>query len=144
MKKYPFIISLYLGVAGLMALAQKTPPVPVLHIEADQIIAPVSPVFSGMMTEEINHAYDGGLYAELIQNRVFKDDATYPAHWSLVQETGAVASIALDHTNTLNEQLATSLRLDVASAAETNRAGIANDGYWGIPVKPGTSYRVSF
>src|ERR1022692_226365 len=144
MKKYPFIISLYLGVAGLMALAQTTPPVPVLHIKVDQIIAPVSPVFSGMMTEEINHAYDGGLYAELIQNRVFKDDATYPAHWSLVQETGAVASIALDHTNPLNERLATSLRLDVASAAETNRAGIANDGYWGIPVKPGTSYRASF
>ena len=95
MKKYFFIISLYLGVAGLRALAQTTPPVPVLHIEADQIIAPVSPVFSGMMTEEINHAYDGGLYAELIQNRVFKDDATYPAHWSLVQETGAVASVEI-------------------------------------------------
>ena len=28
------------------------------------------------MTEEINHSYDGGLYAELIQNRAFLDDAT--------------------------------------------------------------------
>src|SRR5664279_1591194 len=110
MKFFSLIISVYLGVAGLVALAQTAPPTPVLHIEADQIIAPVSPVFSGMMTEEINHSYDGGLYAELIQNRVFKDDPTNPAHWSLVQETGAIASIALDHTNTLNDQLATSLR----------------------------------
>ena len=27
------------------------------------------------MTEEINHAYDGGLYAELVRNRAFLDDA---------------------------------------------------------------------
>ena len=27
------------------------------------------------MTEEINHSYDGGLYAELIRNRAFLDDA---------------------------------------------------------------------
>jgi len=25
-----------------------------------------------LMTEEINHSYDGGLYAELIRNRIFK------------------------------------------------------------------------
>ena len=144
MKNRSLIVSVCFGVSGLMALAQTTAPVPVLRIHASQVTAPVSPVFSGMMTEEINHSYDGGLYAELIQNRVFKDNATYPAHWSLVQEGGATASMALDHTNALNEQLATSLRLEVASASETNRAGIANDGYWGIPVKPKTGYRASF
>lgn len=26
------------------------------------------PAFAGLMTGEINHSYDGGLYAELIQN----------------------------------------------------------------------------
>jgi alpha-L-arabinofuranosidase len=132
------------GASGLMAFAQATSPAPVLHIHADQIIATVSPVFSGMMTEEINHSYDGGLYAELIQNRAFKDNSTYPTHWSLVREGGATASMVLDNTNGLNEQLVTTLRLDVASASATNRAGIANDGYWGIPVKPGTNYRASF
>ena len=29
--------------------------------------------FFGLMTEEINHSYDGGLFAELIQNRTFQD-----------------------------------------------------------------------
>ena len=40
--------------------------------------ANVSPMFYGVMTEEINHSYDGGLYAELIRNRIFKDDPTKP------------------------------------------------------------------
>ena len=38
------------------------------------------------MTEEINHSYDGGLYAELIQNRAFLDDAHTPVHWSVVND----------------------------------------------------------
>src|SRR5450432_538616 len=130
MKNYSsLIVSVCFGMSRLVASAQMTTPIPALHIHADQIIAPVSPVFSGMMTEEINHSYDGGLYAELIQNRVFKDDTTNPVHWSLVQEDGAVASIALDDTNALNKELPISLRLDATSASETNRAGIANDGY---------------
>ena len=33
----------------------------------------MGPLFYGLMTEEINHSYDGGLYAELIQNRIFQD-----------------------------------------------------------------------
>jgi len=32
----------------------------------------------GLMTEEINFAYEGGLYAELIRNRSFKADAVVP------------------------------------------------------------------
>jgi alpha-N-arabinofuranosidase len=144
MKNHFLIIGIGLGIFGLMAPAQTSASVPVLHIHTDQIIVPVSPVFSGMMTEEINHSYDGGLYAELIQNRVFKDDGTNPAHWSLVQGDGAGASIALDNTNALSAELLASLRLDAASASKTSRAGIANDGYWGIPVKPGTKYQASF
>ena len=42
------------------------------------------------MTEEINHSYDGGLYAELIRNRAFLDDRNAPAFRSVV--TNAVAA----------------------------------------------------
>lgn len=45
----------------------------------------VSPMLYGLMTEEINHSYDGGLYAELICNRIFKDNKNTPEGWSLVQ-----------------------------------------------------------
>src|SRR6187200_1195014 len=47
--------------------------------------ANVSPMLYGLMTEEINHSYDGGLYAELIRNRIFKDNPAKPEGWSLVQ-----------------------------------------------------------
>src|SRR6188508_476790 len=48
--------------------------------------ANVSPMLYGLMTEEINHSYDGGLYAELIRNRIFKDNPTRPEGWSLVND----------------------------------------------------------
>jgi alpha-N-arabinofuranosidase len=95
------------------------------------------------MTEEINHSYDGGLYAELVQNRAFLDDAQVPAHWSVVQSNDAAASIALDHNEPLNASIGTSLRLEATKASTAHRAGIANEGYWGIPVKPNTRYRAS-
>ena len=117
---------------------------PVLTIDAGQAAAKCSPMLYGLMTEEINHSYDGGLYAELVQNRAFLDDSNQPAHWSVVQGNGATATISLDPAQPLNDKLPTSLRLDVSAATKNNPAGFANDGYWGIPVQPGTSYRASF
>src|ERR1700730_3720676 len=104
----------------------------------------VSPLLYGLMTEEINHSYDGGLYAELVRNRAFLDDAASPAHWSPVQGDGAAATIALDKGQPLNAVIGTSLRLDVTQASAGHRAGVANEGYWGIPVRPNTRYRASF
>ena len=68
---------------------------PTLKIDAGKTVAKISPLFHGLMTEEINHAYDGGLYAELIQNRAFLDDAKTPAHWSTVQGDGAAARASI-------------------------------------------------
>ena len=73
------------------------------------------------MTEEINHSYDGGLYAELIRNRAFLDDATAPAYWSVVDASGADSSIALDSSNPCNQALTTSLRLTAAGHAAATR-----------------------
>jgi alpha-N-arabinofuranosidase len=106
---------------------------------------PVSPTLYGLMTEEINYSYDGGLYAELLRNRIFRDDEKTAVHWSVVQEAGGTASIALDTRYPIaGTALTTSLRLDAARASTGHRAGVANAGYWGIPIKPLTSYRASF
>ncbi len=113
----------------------------------------VSPMLYGLMTEEINHSYDGGLYAELIRNRIFKDNKTMPEGWNLVQDdTSAKASIKLiaaeehvpneERRNAINGALSTCLRLTVEKAG--SRVGIANEGYWGIPVKPAATYKASF
>ncbi len=136
---------------------------PVLYIDAGRVTGNVSPTFYGLMTEEINFSYEGGLYGELIRNRTFKADAvvprvtptnyvageyvpvtfrpnTKPRFWS---EVGG-ASMVLDTNNPLNKFLNVSLKLDVSSASAASPAGVANGGYWGIPVRPNTTYRVSF
>jgi alpha-N-arabinofuranosidase len=117
---------------------------PAITIDASTPAGKVSPLLYGLMTEEINHAYDGGLYAELIRNRAFLDDAKGPAHWSAVQGDGAAATIALDPAQPLNDAIPTSLRLEATQASTGHRAGVANEGYWGIPVRPNTRYRASF
>jgi alpha-L-arabinofuranosidase len=115
-----------------------------LAIEAGQPVGKVSPMHYGLMTEELNHAYDGGLYAELIRNRVFRDNAETPVHWSAVTGNGSAATIALDRNQPLNAVLPVSLRLEVTAATPTAPAGVANAGFWGIPVKPDTPYRATF
>src|SRR5580765_2813574 len=117
---------------------------PTVTIDAASPSGKVSPLFYGLMTEEINHAYDGGLYAELVRNRAFLDDPATAAHWSVVQANGSTATMALDPGEPLNTAIGTSLRLNVAQASTGHVAGIANEGYWGIPVTPNTRYRASF
>ena len=45
--------------------------IPVVQIKADQVTTKMPSTFYGLMTEEINYSYEGGLYAELIRNRSF-------------------------------------------------------------------------
>jgi len=135
------VMSTALLLAALSAVAAEA-PVAELHIDLSQPGFPVSPTFYGMMTEEINHAYDGGLYGELVQNRSFKDDPNGPAHWSLVS-AGNGNAIALDETQPINTNLTTSLKLTVADVSQ-GRVGVANEGFWGIPAAPKTTYRASF
>jgi alpha-N-arabinofuranosidase len=59
-----------------------------LTVRADRPGVRIDPMFYGLMTEEINFSYDGGLYAELIRNRTLRDDAAMPVHWSVVEDGG--------------------------------------------------------
>ena len=43
-----------------------------LTVQVDQPGVKISPTLYGLMTEEINYTYDGGLYGELIRNRAFQ------------------------------------------------------------------------
>jgi alpha-N-arabinofuranosidase len=96
------------------------------------------------MTEEINHAYDGGLYAELIQNRAFKDSDKDPVHWQPVMDAGAAGTLNLDSDAPQGTALTKSLRLDIDKAAPGQVFGVANDGFWGIPVWQHAVYQASF
>jgi hypothetical protein len=54
---------------------------PSLAIQVDHPTAKVSPTLYGLMTEEINFSYDGGLYAELIRDRTIGSDWQALARW---------------------------------------------------------------
>src|SRR6516165_5108956 len=89
----------------------------VLEIDFQAPTTPVSPILHGLMTEEINYSYDGGLYAELIRNRVFRDDPNnQPVHWSLARQAGAEGTIRIVSSHPLTDKLPSSLELDVKAA----------------------------
>jgi alpha-N-arabinofuranosidase len=128
---------------GAAAIAQ-TPAPAQLSIDPSTIVTPVSPMLYGMMTEEINHAFDGGLYAELIQNRTFRASWEGIEHWGVVRNGDAVAQMAIDPADGPSKALPTSLKLTVTTASAGNSAGISNPGYWGISAKSDELYRGSF
>jgi hypothetical protein len=144
-KRFSVLLLLLLSIVSnpTIPLGAGPAPGPTITIDATTSSGKVSPLLYGLMTEEINHAYDGGLYAELIHNRAFLDNAQSPVRWSVVQKDGA-ATIALDRSAPLNETIPVSLRLDVTQASAGRGAGVANEGFWGIPVRPNTRYRASF
>jgi alpha-N-arabinofuranosidase len=120
--------------------SDSAPALPVLQIDAAKVTGGVSPMLYGLMTEEINYSYEGGLYAELIRNRTFKASAQNPMFWSPVGD----AAMTLDTNQPLNAALNVSLELDSSKASKESPAGIANSGFWGIPVRPNTTYHASF
>src|SRR5258708_6773188 len=68
-----------------------------LNIQLDKTTHAVSPTLYGLMTEEINYSYDGGLYAEMVRNRTFQDHGFGgAAHWYIEQMGNAVATMAID------------------------------------------------
>ena len=121
---------------------QQAPPAS-LEIHADKPIAKVSPTLYGLMTEEINYSYDGGLYAELVRNRTFHDSNWDLPAWSLVEKGDSVAHMKLDKTTGPSKALPMSLKIDIEKADAANQAGIQNAGFWGFPIRPGTTYRGS-
>jgi len=121
-----------------------------LTIHVDQPVSKVSPTLYGLMTEEINYSYDGGLYAEMVRNRTFGADWDGIQHWFVVEDGKAQAAIAVDKETGPSEALKSSLRIDVKQADAHNRAGlpsragVLNDGYWGMALRPNTTFKGSF
>src|ERR1044071_3357658 len=126
------IFTIALSLSKTELYAQSTPA---LTLRLDKAGPSVSPKLYGLMTEEINYSYDGGLYAELIRNRIFKDPppATLPANapspfipgWSMAQNSSSSAILSLDDKDPLNNTaLTTSLKLDCSSIDDGERAGI--------------------
>ena len=95
----------------------------------------VSPDLYGIFFEDINHAADGGLYAELIRNRSFEERPEDIQSWSAL----AGSEISLTTENLLNQAQQHALVMDVREAG----SGVENEGYWGINAQNGNQYKLS-
>jgi alpha-N-arabinofuranosidase len=117
---------------------------------ADKGVA-VSPLLYGIFYEDINYAADGGLYAELVQNRSFEYFTTPGAGkgltpmtaWQTVSRGGRTAEMKVEIFQPLHPRNP-SYAL-VILKGDAGEAGVANTGYDdGIPVKAGETYDLSF
>ena len=98
----------------------------------------------GLMTEEINYSYDGGLYAEMVRNRTFQDHGFGGlARWYLDNKGNARATIAFDATEGPSTALPGSMLMEIKTADTANPAGVRNEGWWGMAVQPDTTYKGS-
>ncbi|HEY1987218.1 MAG TPA: alpha-L-arabinofuranosidase C-terminal domain-containing protein [Terracidiphilus sp.] len=136
--------SMYAFFASIALQAGVLAQTPSLAIQVDHPTAKVNPMFYGLMTEEINFSYDGGLYAELIRDRAIGPGRRPLFHWTQVANGPSVVDVALDDHTGPSAALARSIKVTVTSATDTARAGLQNDGFWGIPVRPNTTYTGSF
>lgn len=98
---------------------------------------PISDKFIGIFFEDINYGADGGLYAELIQNRDFeysdkdRNEWTSTSYWDAKDLTLTVSTADPIHPNNAN----------YAVCKTDNRPGfLSNQGFDGIVVKKGEKY----
>jgi alpha-L-arabinofuranosidase len=136
------VLALTILLASAAAHAQSSPAT--LKIDTSKPVSKVSPELYGLMTEEINYSYDGGLYAELVRNRTTRADWSGIPHWYLVEQGNSSASIAGDKSTGPSTALPYSMKLTVQKADASDPAGLENEGYWGIPVAPNAEYKGSF
>jgi alpha-N-arabinofuranosidase len=116
-----------------------------LTVQYNHPLHAVSPTLYGLMTEEINHSYDGGLYAELIRDRTFfnREHHDFRKIWNLDQNAEDGISISVDDQTGPSDALPYSLKLTAAKASPSDPGGVDNPGYWGVPVWPNTTYHAS-
>lgn len=113
----------------------------IVEIRADRPGPRLNKTQYGVFFEEIAHAGDGGLYAELVRNRSFEDSSDSIPDWTLYTNANASGTMSLETTALLNSAQSHALKLDVRFPGTV---GLANGGYWGINVVKGRKYALSF
>ncbi|MDA3878990.1 MAG: carbohydrate binding domain-containing protein [Prolixibacteraceae bacterium] len=143
MKRIEMLVVCLLVMLSYSTIAQ-------VNVEVDFNQEPVemSDALFGAFFEDINYAADGGLYAELVQNRSFEyypvpgyTDMGLLEAWSAVQAGDASVSISVENETPLNSNNTNYLNLTVNKSGTL--AGVQNTGFDGIAVKPGAKYDFS-
>ncbi|MGW0469267.1 alpha-L-arabinofuranosidase C-terminal domain-containing protein [Streptomyces sp. NPDC003027] len=123
-----------------------------LDVDASRTGPAIDPTMYGVFYEDINNAADGGLYAELVQNRSFEfDRVDNPAYhpmtaWTLTASGGAGgAAEVIDDAGRLDERNRRHLRLRLdGKGGPDGRYGVVNSGFAaGIAVGSGKRHDFS-
>ena len=137
-----------LGMNALMLQAQE------LTLRLDKAETEVSPMLYGLMTEEINYSYEGGLYTQLVANPSFADMfnprggrrggrrdqnqprfTVRPERWQL-SDTVKVR-VRQNRQEGINEANPTSLIVNYEQAG----LALVSEGYWGFPIRKSTAFK---
>jgi len=133
------------GAAGAFAAEPASPLT--LTVRLDRPVKAISPDLFGIFFEDLSYAADGGLYAELIQNRSFEYHATEQltwnplSFWEVVTRGGGRGSVAVGASEPVHPNNPHYVVLDVAEVGEG--VGLMNPGFDGIPVREGERYDVA-
>ena len=115
----------------------------------------ISDELIGIFFEDISHAADGGLYAELLQNGSFeyspaeRDGWGPGTAWKQIRPGHSLGTMQVRMDNPLNANNPTYMRLHTERAKEYydyrgwKGFGLQNDGFDGISVKAGAKYDFS-
>ncbi|TWT84263.1 Extracellular exo-alpha-L-arabinofuranosidase precursor [Planctomycetes bacterium CA13] len=121
-----------------------------IRIDCAKPTVALSPHLYGLFFEDINYAADGGLYAELVQNRSFEYHSLEETHrgsgfhplfaWKSIGGEGGHADAKVVNTSPLNQNNRNYLQLKID---QSGVVGISNSGFDGIHLDKGQRYNVS-
>lgn len=155
-----------IGVWLLTACRPERPVTSSIIIDLEKPTQPVQEALYGVTLEEMNHAVEGGIYAEMIRNRSLEDgvvpygclyDAARnvivtPAGWQIPfvspytipgwRPLSSNTLLTIDTHNPLNEDNRRSLFVQVASSG--GYGGAVAEGFRGIALVRGEQYDLSF
>ena len=106
----------------------------VMNIDTKNVGVPIQPTMYGLFFEDINFAADGGLYGELVKNRSFE----FPQRLMGWRAFGKF-EVRDDGPFERNPHY---VRLSY-SGHNDKISGLENEGFFGIAVKEGATYRFS-
>lgn len=108
----------------------------------------ISPDLFGLFFEDINYAADGGLYAELVQNRSFEYGPAdrrewHPfSFWQYVTPGYSYGAVSVESSTPIHPNNPHYVVLNVEHVGDSG-VGLRNQGFDRIPVKAGEKYNFS-